>query len=416
MRVATLAGYAKAPPASRVTRTRRPPYAGARPFRPGRARAVSHREKRGAAGGRRPAAVSLSSVPGHECQRPAPACWPATLLRGGVLRVTTRPPAVRRVASADQQVTAPAVLALVLQDRRSTPEMSLATLDPPAAAHARPRRLPARDRLRRRPTACAPCRCTRPGRHAARASVSENLGVPTLHRTVVDYANLDHAASHPGAGVGQGGRRRRPAHLLLGPPRQRLRLQGHLALVRGGPRRGRARFVGAREDDLVVFTRNTTDSLNLLGRSLPRDTTTFVFETEHHAALLPWNPRRTVRLPVPGSVEDALSSCCDDALAAAPAGPPAGRRRRRLQRHRRAVAGRAGRRPRPAARRPRGPGRRAARPAPRRRHRRARRRLRRLLRPQALRPVRRRACSPGAPTGSTRRVAVPARRRRHRGR
>jgi hypothetical protein len=29
--------------------------------------------------------------PGQECQRQAPARWPATLLRGGVLRVTTRP-------------------------------------------------------------------------------------------------------------------------------------------------------------------------------------------------------------------------------------------------------------------------------------------------------------------------------------
>ena len=28
-------------------------------------------------------------------------------------------------------------------------------------------------------------------------TVSENLGVPTLHRTVVDYANFDHAASTP---------------------------------------------------------------------------------------------------------------------------------------------------------------------------------------------------------------------------
>ena len=28
---------------------------------------------------------------GHECQRTAPACWPATLLRGGVLRMTTWP-------------------------------------------------------------------------------------------------------------------------------------------------------------------------------------------------------------------------------------------------------------------------------------------------------------------------------------
>src|SRR5690242_17684749 len=31
------------------------------------------------------------SLRGHECQRQAPARWPATLLRGGVLRVTTWP-------------------------------------------------------------------------------------------------------------------------------------------------------------------------------------------------------------------------------------------------------------------------------------------------------------------------------------
>ena len=51
-----------------------------------------------------------------------------------------------------------------------------------------------------------------------------------------------------------------------------------------------AGFVGAREDDVVVFTRNTTDALNLLagcvpGRVLPLD-------VEHHANLLPW-PRRS---------------------------------------------------------------------------------------------------------------------------
>ena len=64
-------------------------------------------------------------------------------------------------------------------------------------------------------------------------------------------------------------------------------------------------FVGAREGDEVVFTRNTTDSFNLLSRALPRDTAVFVFEAEHHATLLPWDSRRTVRLPVPGSVADA---------------------------------------------------------------------------------------------------------------
>ena len=46
-------------------------------------------------------------------------------------------------------------------------------------------------------------------------------------------------------------------------------------------------FVGGRSDDAVIFTRNTTDSLNLLAHCLPARTTVVVFETEHHAALLP---------------------------------------------------------------------------------------------------------------------------------
>ncbi len=37
-----------------------------------------------------------SSASGHERQRQAPARWPATLLRGGVLRVTTRLRAIPR--------------------------------------------------------------------------------------------------------------------------------------------------------------------------------------------------------------------------------------------------------------------------------------------------------------------------------
>ena len=50
-----------------------------------------------------------------------------------------------------------------------------------------------------------------------------------------------------------------------------------------------AAFVGARTDDHVVFTRNTTDSFNLLARALPAGTKVFVFASEHHAALLPWS-------------------------------------------------------------------------------------------------------------------------------
>lgn len=67
-----------------------------------------------------------------------------------------------------------------------------------------------------------------------------------------------------------------------------------------------ADFVGAREDDYVVFTRNTTDSLNLLAHALPLGTTVITFASEHHANLLPWH--RPIRLPVPGSRGEAVRS------------------------------------------------------------------------------------------------------------
>ena len=45
-------------------------------------------------------------------------------------------------------------------------------------------------------------------------------------------------------------------------------------------------FVGARPADTVIFTRNTTDSLNLLASVAPGETV--VLDLEHHANLLPW--------------------------------------------------------------------------------------------------------------------------------
>jgi len=143
-------------------------------------------------------------------------------------------------------------------------------------------------------------------------TVSENLGVPTLHRTVVDYANFDHAASTPAlesvkAAVDIALRTYSSVH----------RGNGYASRITSGwYEQARAQvheFVGARAEDLVVFTRNCTDSMNLLGRSLPENTTTFVFESEHHAALLAWDPEHTVRIPVPGSVPDALA-LLEDAL------------------------------------------------------------------------------------------------------
>jgi selenocysteine lyase/cysteine desulfurase len=48
------------------------------------------------------------------------------------------------------------------------------------------------------------------------------------------------------------------------------------------------RLAGARPDDVVVFTRNTTDSLNLLCRCLPAGAEVVALDVEHHANLLPW--------------------------------------------------------------------------------------------------------------------------------
>lgn len=65
-------------------------------------------------------------------------------------------------------------------------------------------------------------------------------------------------------------------------------------------------FVGARADDHVIFTRNTTDALNLLAHALPEGTTVVTFGGEHHANLLPW--KNCLRLPVPASPGEAVRS------------------------------------------------------------------------------------------------------------
>ncbi|QEV17697.1 aminotransferase class V-fold PLP-dependent enzyme [Streptomyces alboniger] len=67
-----------------------------------------------------------------------------------------------------------------------------------------------------------------------------------------------------------------------------------------------AEFLDCREDDQVVFTRSTTDSLNLLAAALPADCQVFVFETEHHASLLPWRDARVTYLNAPRTPGEAV--------------------------------------------------------------------------------------------------------------
>ncbi|WP_406257320.1 aminotransferase class V-fold PLP-dependent enzyme [Streptomyces nigra] len=71
-------------------------------------------------------------------------------------------------------------------------------------------------------------------------------------------------------------------------------------------RRTVAEFLGCREDDQVVFTRSTTDSLNLLAAALPAGCEVFVFETEHHASLLPWRDARVTYLDAPRTPGEAV--------------------------------------------------------------------------------------------------------------
>ncbi|CAN7326362.1 aminotransferase class V-fold PLP-dependent enzyme [Terrabacter sp. LjRoot27] len=142
--------------------------------------------------------------------------------------------------------------------------------------------------------------------------VGAGLRVPTLHGDTA-YANLDHAASTPALETVKGAVDRA--------------LETYSSVHRGAGFASRltsawyeqaraevASFVGAREGDSVVFTRTTTDSWALLSKALPSRTTVFVFGTEHHSTLLPWGRFRTVRLPVPQTVEDA-HALLEEALA-----------------------------------------------------------------------------------------------------
>ncbi len=174
--------------------------------------------------------------------------------------------------------------------------MSIATTPPPALRRTAPL-ANARDHLR----------AVRPGRigHDLPPLVSDGLAVPTLSGTV-DYANFDHAASTPAlASVKQA------VDTALRTYSSVHRGNGYTSRVTSAwyeqAREEVREFVGAREGDEVVFTRNSTDSFNLLARALPRDTSVYVFESEHHAALLPWAAKRTHRLPVPGSARDAAA-------------------------------------------------------------------------------------------------------------
>ncbi|MCV0402476.1 MAG: aminotransferase class V-fold PLP-dependent enzyme [Chloroflexi bacterium] len=73
-----------------------------------------------------------------------------------------------------------------------------------------------------------------------------------------------------------------------------------------GAREAIHRFVNARDDDAVIITRNTTDSINLMAGVLPEGTHVICFAGEHHANLLPWKRIGVRYLPIPETPEEML--------------------------------------------------------------------------------------------------------------
>ncbi|MEU2796849.1 MULTISPECIES: aminotransferase class V-fold PLP-dependent enzyme [unclassified Streptomyces] len=137
--------------------------------------------------------------------------------------------------------------------------------------------------------------------------LGRDVTVPLVTGGEVTYAALDYAASAPAL------QRVWDDVAAYAPYYGSVhRGAGHLSQLSTdlfeNSRRTVAAFLGCRADDQVVFTRSTTDSLNLLATALPADCQVFVYETEHHASLLPWRDARVTYLDAPRTPGQAVAS------------------------------------------------------------------------------------------------------------
>ena len=145
--------------------------------------------------------------------------------------------------------------------------------------------------------------------------VGADLEVPLVTGGAVRYANLDYAASAPAL--------RAVADQVTGllPLYSSVhRGAGYASAVctsaYEAARETVASFTGARADDVVVFTRNTTDALNLLAAAVPGQVVHL--DIEHHANLLPWRARGSRVVAAGFTLAETLAAVRDE-LAAAPA-------------------------------------------------------------------------------------------------
>jgi selenocysteine lyase/cysteine desulfurase len=76
-------------------------------------------------------------------------------------------------------------------------------------------------------------------------------------------------------------------------------------------------FAGARDEDTVIFTRNTTDAVNLLASAVPGGVVHL--DIEHHANLLPWRRSCSARVVLAEPTVAATLQVVDAELARSPA-------------------------------------------------------------------------------------------------
>jgi len=146
--------------------------------------------------------------------------------------------------------------------------------------------------------------------------VGADLTVPLVGGESARYANLDYAASAPAL-------QSVADHLATALPYYASVHRGagyasqvSTALLENS-RACVAKFLGAREDDVTIFVRNTTDALNLLASAVPEGGSVLYLDLEHHANLLPWQRRGDVALEAAPTLRETLADL-DAALRATP--------------------------------------------------------------------------------------------------
>jgi selenocysteine lyase/cysteine desulfurase len=138
--------------------------------------------------------------------------------------------------------------------------------------------------------------------------------VPLVDGTNARFVNFDYAASAPPlASVHRTVTRLMSSYASVHRGQSYLSRASTAAYERA--RELVAQLTGARDDDVVVFTRNTTDALTLLASATPGRVVHL--DIEHHANLLPWRRVAHTVVPAGDSVEATISGL-ERTLATAP--------------------------------------------------------------------------------------------------